>query len=461
MPRNPHFIVNNQIESLRFRFGQHENLPFHNILSTKIETSASEYMPNTRDRIFSPSVTLSAFIFQSLSTDGSCKKAVANVAAERSALGLPECSSNTGPYCNARSRLSEDFIYSLVIDSGHSLDHQSNSEWKWKERPVKLVDGTTLLMADTEKNQQKYPQTNSQKENVGFPITRLVAITSLTTGALLDYENGPYRGKETGENALFRQILSRQSLVDGDILLGDSYYCSYFMIVLLQRLGVDVVFEQHGSRKTDFRKGKRIGTRDHIVIWEKPQKPKWMDKEEYQQMPDTLTLREFKSKGKVIVTTIINSKDATKNEISKLYTKRWLIEVDFLFIKTIMQMEFLRCKTPEMVRKEIGIHFLAYNLIRTVIAQSACKAGLLPRAISFKGTIQLLNSFGLLFIMVDEERYLIIYEMVLSKIATNKIGNRAGRSEPRAVKRRPKPYPRLNESRTLDRNRSFEKKKYA
>ena len=186
-----------------------------------------------------------------------------------------------------------------------------------------------------------------------------------------------------------------------------------------------------------------------------------MDKEEYQQMPDTLTLREFKSKGKVIVTTIINSKDATKNEISKLYTKRWLVEVDFLFIKTIMQMEFLRCKTPEMVRKEIGIHFLAYNLIRTVIAQSACKAGLLPRAISFKGAIQLLDSFGLLFIMVDEERYLIIYEMMLSKIATNKIGNRAGRSEPRAVKRRPKPYPRLNESRTLDRNRSFEKKKYA
>ena len=409
MPRNPHFKVKSQIEALRVRFGQHENLPFHNIFSDKVETLASEYMPNTRNRIFSSSVTLSAFISQILSTDGSCNKAVANIAAERAAIGLPECSSNTGPYCNARSRLSENFIYSLVIDSGCSLDQQSNSEWKWKERSVKLVDGTTLLMADTDKNQQEYPQANSQKENVGFPITRLVALTSLTTGALLDYENGPYQGKETGENALFRQIISRQSLVEGDLLLGDSYYCSYFMIILLQRIGVDVVFEQHGSRKTDFRKGKQIGTRDHIVILKKPQRPKWMDKEEYQQMPDELTVREFKSKGKVIVTTILDPKYATKSEIGKLYTKRWLVEVDFLFIKTIMQMDFLRCKTPEMVRKEIGIHFLAYNLIRTVIAQSACKAGISPREISFKGTIQLLNSFGLLFIMIDEERYLLLY----------------------------------------------------
>ncbi len=144
-----------------------------------------------------------------------------------------------------------------------------------------------------------------------------------------------------------------------------------------------------------------------------------------------------------------------------LYTKRWLIEVDFLFIKTIMQMEFLRCKKPEMIRKEIGIHFLAYNLIRTVIAQAACKAGVSPREISFKGTIQLLDSFGLLFIMVDEQQYLSLYNMMLSKIATHKIGNRPGRSEPRAKKRRPKSYPFLNESRSLDRKRSFKDKKYA
>jgi hypothetical protein len=461
MPRNPHFKLKSQIESLRIRFGQHENLPFHNILSDKMETLASEYMQNTRNRIFSFDVTVSAFISQVLNADPSCRKAVANVVAERVAMGLPECSYNTGPYCNARLRLSEHFIYSLVTDSARSLDQQSNSEWKWKNRSLKLVDGTTLIMADTDENQLEYPQSDSQKENVGFPITRLVALTSLSTGVLLDYENGPYQGKETGENALFRQIISRQSLEAGDILLGDSYYCSYFMIVLLQRMGVDVIFEQHGSRKTDFRIGEQIGTRDHIVILGKPQRPKWMDKEEYQQMPTTLTVREFKSKGKVIVTTIIDPKYATKNEIGKLYSKRWLVEVDFLFIKAIMQMDFLRCKTPEMVRKEIGIHLLAYNLIRTVIAQSACKTGVSPREISFKGTIQLLDSFSLLFIIVDEERYLSLYNMMLSKIATHKIGNRPGRSEPRAIKRRPKPYPFLNESRALDRKRSFNNKKYA
>ncbi len=462
MARNPHFQLQGQIESLKFRYGQHENLPFHDLLSDQIEIAVDKYIQNNiQNRIYPPVVTVSAFISQALNSDSSCKKAVANVAAERAIQGLPECSNNTGPFCKARSRLPEDFIKSLVISTGQSLNDQSKMEWNWKGRPVNIVDGTTVTMADTVKNQEEYPQPDSQKEGAGFPIARLVGVTSFTTGAILDYEIGPYQGKETGEHSLFRQILRRGNLVKGSILLGDSYYCSYFLIALLQQIRIDVIFEQHGGLKTDFRKGEKISTRDHIVIWEKPQRPKWMDKEQYQQMPDTVTVREFKSKGKVLVTTMIDPAYATKNELGKLYTERWLIEVDFRFIKTIMQMEFLRSKTPEMVRKEIGIHFLAYNMIRTVIAQSACKAGVLPREISFKGTIQLLDSFSLIFLVVEDQQYLLLYNMILSKIATNKIGNRPGRSEPLSLKRRPKAYPFLNEHRWLDKERSIKNKKYA
>ena len=188
--------------------------------------------------------------------------------AERVAQGEPPCSSNTKSYCNARLRLPISFVRRLVRETGKLLHLKSEEGWKWKGRSVKLVDGTTVSMPDTPENQKMYPQPESQKEGVGFPIARLVAIISLSCGAVLDMAIGPYKGKETGEHALLRQILG--SISAGDIILGDRYYCSYFLIVMLQRLGADSVFQIHGSRKSDFRRGKHLGKKDHIVIWEKP-----------------------------------------------------------------------------------------------------------------------------------------------------------------------------------------------
>ena len=386
-------------------------------------------------------VTLSAFISQVLSSDHSCRDAVARVLAERVSEGKAACSENNSPYCRARQRLPEELPKQLVQATGAALEEQAAPQWQWKGRPTKVVDGTTVSMPDTPENQQAYPQPDSQKQGLGFPIARLVGVLSLATGALLDYAIAPYQGKETGEHALLRTILDCFS--SGEIMLGDRYYCTYFLIARLQSMGVDAVFQQHASRKSDFRRGQRLGIKDHLTTWTKPSRPDWMDEPTYRAMPQTLTVREIKSKGKVIVTTLLDPKQATRKEIAGFYTQRWLVEVDLRSIKETLQMGVLRCKIPAMVRKEISVHFMAYNLTRAVMAQAAERKGILPRTLSFKGTLQTLNAFQAKIAFVDDDKLPAFFETLLDAVAGHRVGNRPGRSEPRAVKRRPKPYPRL------------------
>ena len=402
--------------------------------------------PTYRYRIFPPVITLSAFISQVLSSDHSCRDTVARVIAERVSEGKEACSEDSSPYCRARQRLPEKLLQQLMQVTGTTVDEQSSPKWQWKGRPVKLVDGTTVSMPDTPENQEAYPQPDSQKQGLGFPIVRLVGVLSLATGVLLDYAIAPYQGKETGEHALLRTILGCFS--SGDIMLGDRYYCTYFLIAKLQSMGVDAVFQQHASRKSDFRRGKRLGIKDHLTTWTKPLRPDWMDEATYLAMPKTLTVREIKSGGKIIVTTILEPKQATRLEIAEFYTERWIVEVDLRSIKETLQMGVLRCKTPAMVRKEITVHFIAYNLIRAVMAQAAWRHGVSPRSISFKGTIQTLNAFQAKIAFVNDDKLIAFFEVLLNAVAGHQVGNRPGRSEPRAVKRRPKPYPLLTTPRS-------------
>ncbi|MEA3282236.1 MAG: IS4 family transposase [Euryarchaeota archaeon] len=447
-----HKRISYQIIALRLCFAQIDGLPFSDILSAEtIRNIMDEEVGSYRDRIYSPLITLSAFLSQVLSSDHSCRNAVAKVLAERVAQGESPCSSNTKSYCKARFRLPTSLVRRLVRETGKLLHLKSEEGWKWKGRSVKLVDGTTVSMPDTPENQKTYPQPEGQKPGVGFPIARIVAIISLSCGAVLDVAIGPYKGKETGEHALLRQILD--SISAGDIILGDRYYCSYFLIVMLQWLGADSVFRIHGSRKSDFRRGKHLGKKDHIVIWKKPkQRPNWMTESMYLQMPDTITIREIKINKKVITTTLLDPKKFTREEIDELYTKRWLIEVDFRFIKTVLQMDILRCKTPDMVCKEIWVNLLAYNLIRTVMAQAAHHYNLPPRTLSFKGTLQQLNAFKERFLRTAKKHLSSMYEYLLEAIVRHRVGNRHRRSEPRAVKRRRKPYPLLTKPREEARN---------
>lgn len=436
-----------QISLLKQRFAQINGNPFSDILSSdKLKTLVEKEVEEFRERIFSPMVTISTFVRQVLEPDQSCRNAVAKLRAERGVESEETCSLHTGSYCKARKRLSESLFHELVCETGQSLEKEAKTSWRWKGRVVKLVDGSTLSMPDTPENQEAYPQPESQKKGVGFPIARIVGIISLSCGSVIDLAIGPYQGKATGEHALLRQLV--YSVSAGDILLADRYYCSYWLIALLLAKGVDVLFQQHASRKSDFRSGKKLGVKDHWVIWEKPkQKPEWMDQETWLNIPESLTLREVKSEGKVLVTSLLNPKEVSRKELAELYTKRWLVEVDLKAIKDTMQMGILRCKTPEMVRKEIWVHLLAYNLIRTVMAQAAYHADLHPRNISFKATLQSLNALHDILLIATDDQIQKLLELLWSGVASQRVGNRPGRSEPRAVKRRPKPYPRLKKPR--------------
>jgi hypothetical protein len=405
-------------------------------------------LPEHRERLFPPTETLSMFLTQAMSSDSSCQNVVNESATHRLLSSLPLCSTDTGAYCRSRKRLPLSMISSLCRHTGGLICRHSDPAWKWRKRPVRLVDGTTVVMPDTPENQQAYPQLGSQKPGIGFPISRLVGLICLGSGALLDMAMAPMKGKGSDEQTLLRALLG--GLNKGDLLLGDAFYATYFLFCSLHNMGVDAVFEQHGSRQltTDFRRGTHLGTRDHIIEISKPKKrPLWMSSADYDQAPNTLQVRECRVGGKTLVTTLLCSKQTSKNELQELYKERWHIELDFRNIKTTLGMERLSCRTPEMVQKEIWVYLLAYNLIRMLMSKSALLADILPRQISFKHTLQLWIAWRQGSWESDDA----MFSGLLILIAQNRVGNRPGRVEPRAIKRRPKPIPLLMQPRAIAR----------
>ena len=396
-------------------------------------------LPEHRERVFTPTVTLALFMAQALSSDGSCQNTVNSYAVSRVFNELEPCSTGTSAYCKARQHLPLKMVSTVAQQTGRMIAEHTPDAWRWRGRRVKLVDGTTVTMPDTPENQAVYPQQKGQKPGLGFPIARVVGIICLASGAVLDAAIGPFKGKGSSEHALFRPLL--ESLEPGDVVLADRYYCSYWLIARLLTLGVDVIFGQHGARKTDFRKGKRLGARDHIVEWTKPRQcPDWMEKAQYEQFPETLSLRETRTAGKVLVTTFLSASEVPKSELSELYKQRWHVELDLRNIKTTLGMETLRCMTPQMNEKEMWVYFLAYNLIRLLMCEAAWQAEILPRQISFKHTLQVWVAWSREHWTVDGDVHTVL---LFDLIAEQRVGNRSGRIEPRAVKRRPKPYSRL------------------
>ena len=292
-------------------------------------------------------------------------------------------------------------------------------------------------MPDTPENQAAYPQPSTQATGVGFPLARLVMVICLATGVALDAAIGPHRGKGSGELGLVRRLL--EGFTAGDVMLADALYCNYFLIAALVAQGVDVLFEQNGSRITDFRRGQSLGQRDHIVRWPKPaSRPEWMTPEQYAQAPEEITLREVKVGRHVLVTTLHDHRRVSKSDLSALYASRWNVELDLRNLKTTTGMDVLSCQTPQMNEKQLWVHLLAYNVIRLLMAQAACNAELDPRSLSFKHTVQLWTEWVARGLCSVNDR-----QRLFTLIAQCKVGHRAGRIEPRMRKRRPKPYPWL------------------
>lgn len=408
----------------------------------------------TYNGIYGTAVVLWAFLSQVLA-DGklrSCSAAVLRVIEFAILTDQDPPSTDTGVYCTARNKLAEGALHELVMEVAKKIEFAAPQEWLWHGRHAKLVDGFTATMPDTLRNQAEFPQQKSQKAGVGFPTMRALVILSLATACVIDAALGPYSGKQTGEPALFRQVLD--SFLCGDVAVFDRGLGSYMMLALLLLRGVDACTRLHQGRPSDLRRGKRLGKHDRLVTWERPSRPEWMDEATYATIPETLSLRMMRfnvvepgcrTKSITIVTTLLDPKEYSAEDIAQLYGFRWNVELDIRHIKQTLNLDHLRCKTPAMVRKEFWTTLLAYNLIRRISCAAAIEHGELPRQISFTGTCDaILVAWSTLSLGLYSPKAL---KILLKTIASLITPLRPGRIEPRVLKRRRHRYHLMHEPR--------------
>jgi putative transposase len=437
-------------------------LPFANVLSAeRIERIFAKHGNLFgAGAIYSTAVMVWSFLGQVLrdGKEASCQSAVARIVTYYDQQQLDPPTSDTGDYCKARGKLSEAALRDLTREVGGEVEQQADASWLWKGRHAKLVDGFTFTMPDTELNQAEYPQSKSQKKGVGLPIARAAVVLSLATACALDLAVGPYAGKETGETALLRQLLA--AFASGDVAVVDRFYCSFMMIALLLGRNVQVCARMHQRRHVDFRRGRRLGKYDHLIVWTKPERPTWMDPATYEAIPDVLEMREirynivqpgYRSQTITIATTLTDAEAYSKEEIAQLYGFRWNSELDIRSIKQSLNLCHVRCKSPEMVRKEVWTTLLGYNLIRITAAAAALLHDKQPRQISFTSTCQYVLARWMLAACganaADRlERHC---RQLLAQIAECEVANRPGRLEPRVLKRRRHGYKLMQEPRSV------------
>jgi len=400
---------------------------------------------NFRARTYTPLKTVYTAIQQALSSDKSGKNAVAGVNASRLILEKSPVCPNTGSYTKAKKRLKEETLYALTKSIGHSSLKKAPLPWKVHGRDVKLVDGTTLTLRDTQANNEKYPKHSNKKQNVGCPQLRLLVVHSLMTGSVVDYALEATKGKGTGEVTLLRKILN--CINKEDILIGDALFCNFFLIHDLMEKKADVLIPGYVQRCYDFNAGTILGEKDHIIQWKKPRRPQWMSQEAYKKYPNKIQIREFQVNGIAYMTTLMEPSIYPKKELHTLYKRRWDVELHLRSLKHDMGMGKLSGESPAMVRKEIGVYLLAYNIIRELMVDGCINGNAQPTQISFKATLQLLNQFTPYFISIQKDKKQALYLQLLALIVKNKVGKRPGRVEPRAIRKKTQSYPNLKTNR--------------
>lgn len=458
MPFYAPIPLGSRFETTRQRLDGSDLSPLRDALPEELLTQAADAagidLDASEATIYTPALTLWTYLGQVVSGNGTCVAAVARLMVLLIALGREPCAAPTGAYCKARAKLAVPWLGRLTYDVGNATEDAAPAAWRCLGRRTLLVDGFEVTAEDTPDNQEVYPQTALQKPGLGFPLIRVVVLLTLATASLVGTAWGPYSGKETGETALFRQLL--ELLRDNDLVVADRYYCSYWMIALLVGHGVDAVFRLHQLRRYDFRRGQRLGSDDHRVVWVKPQRPDWMSKELYAQMPETLTVREvrfrvtqpgYRSREIIVATTLANATQTSKALIADIYHQRWHVELDIRSIKQTMGLCHIYCKSPGMIDRHLWMTFLGYNLIRKVMAIAAVAHGLRPRQLSFAGALQILEAFRWLLPRPEELRPQEELRVVLAALAAHQVGHRPGRVEPRRVKRRRDKYQQLRDPR--------------
>jgi hypothetical protein len=446
----------NRAEILKQQFTQSLGLPWQELLpESLLEGILKEEKVSYRNCVYTPIVTLWAMVSQVFDPDKSLSQAVKRIISWLAAAGAECPSPDTGAYSKARQRLPEGVLQRLVPLIAESLEQQIPLTKQWCGRRVRVCDGTTVLMSDTAANQAQYPQHSNQKPGCGFPIAKLVVMFSLLTGAVVAACIAPFDWSEIVMSRLLYEDLEPE-----DVVLADQAYGSYVDLALVQQQGADGVFRKHHARRSDFRQGKKLGIGDHQVVWHKPtQCPKHMSHSEFAALPATLVVREvclrlvrrgFRDQTIIVVTTLLDAKRYSAGQLTQLYGLRWqAAEVNLRHLKTTLKMELLTAKTPEMVRKEIWTHLFAYTLLRTLMWRAATSSDHTPFQLSFQGARQQFNAMVSLLATTTNAARKCLYQVLLEHLATDRLPVRPHRFEPRVVKRRPKPFPRMQQPRSV------------
>jgi hypothetical protein len=407
---------------------------------------------NSRDRIYTVRRTFFGFLYQVLNPQCPCREIVRQIQALLALHSNGPVAAGTGGWCQARLRLPWDILPRLRCAAAAQAE---KTPQLWHGLRVKVVDGTSTTLPDTTKNQRAYPQPGGQKPGCGFPLVKLVGVFSLATGVLLDYAKG---NKHQHELNLLQKLMDQFKA--GDLVLADRGFNSYTLLALLLGRGVHGLFRLHQRRPADLRKGKRLGKNDRRMTWPKPglwQRPRYLSKAIWKRIPAELSVRVvrftlavpgFRAQSVTLVTTLLDPVAYPAEELAPLYARRWQIELWFRDLKTSMGMEALRCKSPQMAHKELEMFFIAYNLIRVVMAQASAVYDVPMERLSFKGSVDAVRQFSLAMARArSRKKQKQLASDLLEIIARDRIPERPGRREPRALKRRPKPYQLLNRPR--------------
>jgi len=445
----------------RAQFLRQLPLPHVEILFSKIVPpgllSQADEGENSRERLYSVRCTFWGFLWQVLNPGAPCREDVRQLQAlfcsGGFAVGIDE---GTSAYCQARKRLPlETLERARNAAAAHAQTLLPEDRQLWHGWRPKVVDGTTLSMPDTAQNQSTYPQSRSQKPGCGFPLLKMVGLFSLSTGALLGCAKG---NKNRAELPLFYRL--RELFQPGDLLVADRGFATYIVMALLELIGVACLFRLHQKRPHDMRKGIRLGKNDRLMIWSRPpEKPAYLPKTLWRLVPDELAVRVVRVQASIpgfrtqiitLVTTLSDAEAYPAAELGLLYLRRWNIELWWRHIKTSMGMEVLRCKTPAMVHRELEMYLTGYNFIRCLMAEAAALHGQPLERISFKGTVDTVRQYSPLISQAPSRRKQNrLIEDLLRILALDLVPKRPGRREPRAVKRRPKPYPLLAKPRKV------------
>jgi hypothetical protein len=448
--------MTNRAEILKQKFQHSIALPFEQVLpEAVVQQVLQDQGVKYREMLYTPMVVLWAWLSQVLDSDKSLSHAVKRVIAWIAAAQADVPSADTGAYSKARKRLPLGVLKPLLRRTATELTAQIKPEQQWCGRRVKAYDGTTVLMSDTPANQAAYPQHSNQKVGCGFPLAKLVVWFCATTGAVLEVAIAAF---STSEWQLSRQLYA--TLQREEVVVADSAYGTYVDLALVQSQGADAVFRKHHARHCDFRRGKKLGIGDHIVQWQRPARcPPSMSLSDFEALPESIEVREvhlliqqpgFRPKEIILVTTLLDPKHYSKAKLAELYQLRWqATEVNLKHLKTTLKMEMIAAKTPEMVQKDIYMHLLAYNLLRTLMWQSVQSTAVSPLRLSLQQTRQQFNHFRPQFAMATGQQRRQFYTTLLKVISTLFVPLRPNRVEPRVVKRRPKPFPRMQQPRSV------------